>query len=290
MELTIKSLSKQYGKKTAVNHFTATLTPGVYGLLGANGAGKTTLMRMLCDVLRPTSGQILLDGIPSTVLGEAYREKLGYLPQNFGYYPNFSGQDFMLYLAALKGLPRLTARERSDQLLHQVGLYDVRKKKIRSYSGGMRQRLGIAQALLNDPQILVLDEPTAGLDPKERSRFRNIIAGMGADRIVLLSTHIVSDVASTADQIFIMKQGRLALQGRELEICRAICGKVWSMTLPEAEGQALCSQAIVSNLHHSEGLLHLRLIAETQPHPAAAPVEPNLEDLYLYFFREEEES
>ena len=188
MDLTIDRLTKQFGSKIAVDRVSTRLTPGVYGLLGANGAGKTTLMRIVCDVLRPTSGEIRFDGRDVRLLGDEYRARLGYLPQDFGYYPDFSALDFMCYLAALKGLDRRAARRRSLELLETVGLADVARQKVRTFSGGMKQRLGIAQAVLNDPAVLVLDEPTAGLDPKERVRFRNLIASFAQDKIVILST------------------------------------------------------------------------------------------------------
>lgn len=212
MELLIDRLSKQYGSKIAVDRVSLRLGPGVYGLLGANGAGKTTLMRMLCGILRPTGGSVSLDGLD--VSTEEYRACLGYLPQDFGYYPNFTGEEFLLYLAALKGLGKQEAKRKSKELLHLVSLEDAARKKIKTYSGGMKQRLGIAQALLSDPKLLILDEPTAGLDPKERVRFRNLIAELGKGSIVLLSTHIVSDVEHIADEILMMKQGQLIYQGQ----------------------------------------------------------------------------
>lgn len=207
MELKVDRLTKQYQNKIAVDRISLQLEKGVYGLLGANGAGKTTLMRMLCGILKPTGGTISLDGMD--VATEEYRDKLGYLPQDFGYYPNFTGWDFLLYLASLKGLEKRQAIEKTRELLELVALSEVAKKKIKTYSGGMKQRLGIAQALLNEPQVLVLDEPTAGLDPKERVRFRNLIEKLGKDNIVILSTHIVSDVDKIADWILIMKDGQL---------------------------------------------------------------------------------
>ena len=215
MELQLDRVSKQYQNKLAVDRFDLTLQPGVTGLLGANGAGKTTLMRMICGILRPTSGSILLDG--TDVSEEAYRAELGYLPQDFGYYPGFTGQDFLLYMAALKGLDKSAAKRRSDELLELVSLADKADKKIKTYSGGMKQRLGIAQALLNRPKLLILDEPTAGLDPKERVRFRNLIAECGKSSIVLLSTHIVSDVEHIADRILMMKNGQLIWDGTQAE-------------------------------------------------------------------------
>ena len=211
MELIIDRVSKQYKTRFAVNCISARLHQGVYGLLGANGAGKTTLMRMLTGILSPTSGTITFDGMD--VSTEDYRGILGYLPQDFGYYPEFTAMDFLLYLAALKGIPKTQAKHRAKELLELVSLQDVSRKKIKTFSGGMKQRLGIAQALLNDPKLLILDEPTAGLDPKERVRFRNLIEQLGKDSIVLLSTHIVSDIEHIADEILLMKDGQLIYQG-----------------------------------------------------------------------------
>ena len=207
MELTADRITKQYKNKIAVDRISFTLTEGVTGLLGANGAGKTTLMRLLCGILIPTSGAVTCDGMD--VDTEEYRDILGYLPQEFGYYPEFSGRDFLLYMSAVKGLPKAEAKRKTEELIELVGLKKAARKKIRTYSGGMKQRLGIAQALLNDPRVLIMDEPTAGLDPQERIRFRELIAGLGRDRIVLLSTHIVSDLEHIADRLMIMKEGRL---------------------------------------------------------------------------------
>jgi len=212
MELIIDRISKQYKNRIAVDRVSVTLHQGVYGLLGANGAGKTTLMRMLCGILTPTSGTITFDG--TDVSSEEYRAILGYLPQDFGYYPEFTAMDFLLYLAALKGIPKSQAKRRARELLELVSLQDVSRKKIKTFSGGMKQRLGIAQALLNDPKLLILDEPTAGLDPKERVRFRNLIEQLGKNSIVLLSTHIVSDIEHIADEILMMKDGQLIYQGK----------------------------------------------------------------------------
>ena len=212
MELIIDRVSRQYKNKIAVDRISLKLHKGVHGLLGANGAGKTTLMRMLCGILKPTGGTITFDGID--VSEESYRAILGYLPQDFGYYPEFSAADFLLYLAALNGIPKDRAKRKTRELLELVSLSDVSRKKIKTFSGGMKQRLGIAQALLNDPKLLILDEPTAGLDPKERVRFRNLIEELGKDNIVLLSTHIVSDIEHIADQVLIMKDGQLIYQGK----------------------------------------------------------------------------
>ena len=211
MELVIDRLTKQFQNKIAVDRVSLRLHNGVFGLLGTNGAGKTTLMRMLCGILQPTSGTITFDGID--VSEEGYRAILGYLPQDFGYYPEFTAMDFLIYMAALKGLPKKSAKRRANELLELVGLQDMGRKKIKTFSGGMKQRLGIAQALLNNPKLLILDEPTAGLDPKERVRFRNLIQQLGKDSIVLLSTHIVSDIEHIADEVLMMKDGTLIYNG-----------------------------------------------------------------------------
>ena len=215
MELKIDRLTKQYSNKIAVDRVSCTLSPGVIGLLGANGAGKTTLMRMVCRILKPTSGTIMLGQYDVTDSG--YRNLLGYLPQDFGYYPEFTGMDFMLYIATLKGLDKGTAKRRSTDLLESVNLLEASGKKIKTYSGGMKQRLGIAQVMLNNPQLVVLDEPTAGLDPKERVRFRHIIEDIGKKSIVLLSTHIVSDIEKAADRILVIKDGQKVFDGTEEE-------------------------------------------------------------------------
>lgn len=215
MELKIDNLTKQYGDKTAIDQVSCSLTPGITGLLGANGAGKSTLMRMVCGVMKPTSGSITLDQYDVTE--KEYRNLIGYLPQDFGYYPEFTGMEFLLYVAALKGLDRQTAGMRSRELLEQVNLEKDGAKKIKTYSGGMKRRLGIAQALLNRPKLIVLDEPTAGLDPKERVRFRHIFEQLGRDNIVLLSTHIVSDIEKCADRVMVIKEGKKVFDGTEEE-------------------------------------------------------------------------
>ena len=287
MELVFDRLTKEYGAKIAVDRVRATLGPGVHGLLGANGAGKTTLMRMACGVLRPTSGEVRFDGAPIERMGGDYRALLGYLPQDFGYYPEFTALDFMEYLAALKGIGRRTARERSLELLAAVGLSGEERRRIRTFSGGMKQRLGIAQAVLNDPKVLVLDEPTAGLDPKERVRFRNLIASFAQDKVVLLSTHIVSDVESIADDILMMRAGALVLSGRPGELVSKAEGRVWEAVVPAGRAEELEASLTVSNVRHLEGgRALLRYVADEPKVPDSASAEPTLEDLYLYVFRD----
>ena len=287
MELQLQDLRKQYGEKCAVNNVSANLAPGVYGLLGANGAGKTTLMRMICGVLKPTSGSIRLNGKTMEELGEQYYTHLGYMPQDFGFYPDFTAREFMLYMAAVKGLDKRLAKKRTENLLHMVNLSDVADKKIKSYSGGMKQRLGIAQAELNRPAILILDEPTAGLDPKERVRFRNLISDFAKEKIVILSTHIVSDVSYIADTILMMKQGRFLLQEPMSTVTDSIRGKVWELLVDERTAAEYSRKFSVVNLHHENNMVRLRMIEETAPGEDAQAVEPSLEDLFLYHFGEE---
>ncbi len=289
MELQLQHLSKQYGTKHAVEDINVSLTPGVYGLLGANGAGKTTLMRMICGVLKNTSGNIRLNGKTMQELGEDYNAHLGYMPQDFGFYPDFTGREFMLYMAAVKGLGKRKAKSRTEKLLSMVNLQEVADKKIKSYSGGMKQRLGIAQAELNRPSILILDEPTAGLDPKERVRFRNLISNFAKDKIVILSTHIVSDVSYIADTILMMKKGRFLLQEPMAVVTDSIRGKVWEILVPEWEAARYSEQFSVVNLHHEGGMVRLRIVHENPPAANAVSVEPGLEDLFLYHFGEEQE-
>ena len=285
MELKTVGLTKRYGPKTAVDHLGVTLTSGVYGLLGQNGAGKTTLMRLFCTVQEPTSGKILLDGEPVREMGEEYRSLLGYLPQHFGYYPDFTALDFLLYMAAVKGLPDRAAKKRSRELLEAVGLAGESRRKVKTFSGGMKQRLGIAQAMLNDPKILILDEPTAGLDPKERVRFRNLISAFSKDRVVILSTHIVSDVEFIAEEIILMKAGRVIQFGKPQDITAEIDGFVWECGVPTSQAERYAASWNVSNLRNEEnGTTVLRVIGERPPVAGAVQVQPNLEDLFLYYF------
>lgn len=287
MELRLDRLTKQFGSAIAVDRLSATLTPGVYGLLGANGAGKTTLMRMICDVLKPTSGSVVWNGAPIERLGERYRSVLGYLPQDFGYYPDFSALDFMLYLSALKGLDSKAAKRRSMELLDLVGLKNVAKRKVKTFSGGMKQRLGIAQAVINDPQVLVLDEPTAGLDPKERVRFRNLISALVQDKVVILSTHIVSDVEYIADEILIMRAGQIVASGTIEEILAQVSGVVWECVVTPREADVMSARMAVGNVRYDHaGMAIVRIVSDTAPHSSARLVEPTLEDVYLYIFQE----
>lgn len=286
MELKIDRVTKNYGSKIACDRLSITLEKGVYGLLGANGAGKTTLMRMMCGILQPTSGTIAYDGID--VSREEYRDVLGYLPQDFGYYPEFTARDFMMYIAALKGIPKSKAKAKTAELLETVSLKNEEKKKIKTFSGGMKQRLGIAQALLNDPKILVLDEPTAGLDPKERIKFRNIISRMGADRIILLSTHIVSDIEHIANTILVMKNGQLIHEGSLEDIISVIRGKVWECTVDSRTADVLSEKHPVINTRNDGGKVFMRLVCDDKPCENAVNAEATLEDLYLYYFSEEE--
>lgn len=286
MELKVTQLTKRYGSKIAVDHLNITLSNGVYGLLGANGAGKTTLMRLLCGIQNPSSGKITLDGKNITVLGEKYRNLLGYLPQHFGYYPDFTAWDFLMYVAALKGLNEKQAKKKAAELLEAVDLSEESRHKMKTFSGGMKQRIGIAQAMLNNPRILILDEPTAGLDPKERVRFRNLISAFSKDRIVVLSTHIVSDVESIAEELIMMKAGRVLQFGKPQEITAEIAGCVWECSVLSSRAEEYTKTLNVSNLRNVENhCTVLRVISERQPMENAVKVQPTLEDLYLFYFK-----
>ncbi|MCI8322796.1 MAG: ABC transporter ATP-binding protein [Lachnospiraceae bacterium] len=282
MELSVDRLTKHYGSKIAVDCVSVALKPGIYGLLGENGAGKTTLMRMLCAILESTSGEVFLDGREIVSMGAEYRDILGYLPQDFGYYPNYTAREFLLYMAALKGIPRDRAKKRAEELLEVAGLSEVAAKKIKTFSGGMKQRVGIAQALLNHPKLLILDEPTAGLDPKERVRFRNLISDYAAGRIVILSTHIVSDIEAIADEVLLMKKGKLVSQGTVSELTKEAEGKVWELTVSPAEAKSWQERAAVANLRHEGEQVVLRILSDEKPAEGAVPCEAGLEDLYLY--------
>jgi len=289
MELIIQELTKRFNDKTAVNNVSLTLTPGVWGLLGANGAGKTTLMRMIAGILTPTSGKVQYHGIDIKTLGEAYRDIFGYLPQTFGFYPEFTVVDYLQYMASLKGLPKKETSQKIDELLHQLTLADVRNKHIRKLSGGMQRRVGIAQALLNDPDILILDEPTSGLDPGERIRFRNIISEFAQQRIVLISTHIVSDVEYIANRNAIMKDGKIIAVETTDELVKMMDGKVWKGTIPtEQLHRYERTIRIVTVRNEDGGSVSVRYLSENQILPNSQPAVPRLEDLYLWLFRSEE--
>ena len=282
--LKVCDVTKRYGKFTVLEHIDLEFTPGVYGLLAPNGAGKTTLMKLLTTLAFPTEGEIRYDGVEIHTMNAAYRELLGYLPQQMGYYPNQNPVQFLSYLAALKGLDRKAVPARVEELLELVGLSDVKRKKMRAFSGGMIQRVGIAQALLNDPKILILDEPTAGLDPSERVRFRNIISSLSKDRIVILSTHIVSDVESVANRIVFLKDHQVALEAVPAEICRTMRGKVFEISLPDAELPRFEQGHRVLSIRQEHNWVHLRFTDGDIP-AEAVPAEPTLEDAFLIFFR-----
>ena len=284
MKLSFENISKLYGDTVALEHIDLTLAHGVYGLLGPNGAGKTTLMRIMTDLLAPSTGRVLLDGQDIAVMGAAFRKKLGYLPQDFGVYPNFTAEQFLLYIARLKGLSKFEAKRQADDLLRMVGLEDKKQKKLKGFSGGQRQRVGIAQALLGDPEILVLDEPTAGLDPEERIRFRGIISELSQQKIVLLSTHIVSDLEAVANEIILLRKGVVLEMQKPASLLERLNGQVWLVTVPAADEAALTKQYTCSNVMHTDGKSVIRLLSESAPRPDAVPTAPNMEDLYLYYF------
>ena len=287
MRLTLERLSKQFKNRIAVENVNAELTEGIYGFLGANGAGKTTLMQMICGIVAPTSGEVKLNGKNVTEMGEQFRDLLGYLPQEFGYTPGFTAEDFMLYIASVKGLDPRYARRRTRELMKLVSLEGDMKRKIRTFSGGMKRRLGIAQALLNDPKILIMDEPTAGLDPKERAYFRNVIAEMAQDKIIIISTHIVSDIEYISDQVIIMKKGRFILQGTTEELTAEAEGMVWSCRVPVREWAAFENSHTVVNSRNLGELVEARVISPERPCADAEQAEPTLEDLYLKCFSNE---
>ena len=285
MELRIDHMTKQFQDKRAVNDVSLKLTPGVWGLLGANGAGKTTLMRMVAGILQPTKGEIYYDGIEIGTLGAAWRDVFGYLPQEFGFYPEFTVKNYLEYMAALKGLTKTDTKKRIHDLLELLTLSEVKNKKIAKLSGGMKRRVGIAQALLNEPEVLFLDEPTSGLDPGERVRFRNLLSEFAHDRIVLISTHIVSDVEYIATQNAVMKDGSIIASGTTEQLVQQINGKVWNARIRPEEvarwEQQLC---VVSQRNEEDGSISIRYLAEKPEVPQSQNIEPRLEDLYLWLF------
>ena len=290
MELSLQNITKKYSDKVAVNDVSLSIEKGITGLLGANGAGKTTLMRMVADIIKPDAGSITYDGVPISVLDSEYRNIFGYLPQEFGFYPEFTVIDYLDYMAALKGLTKADSKRKIDSLLEQMTLTDVRRKKIRKLSGGMRRRVGIAQALLNDPEILILDEPTAGLDPGERIKFRQLLSEFSQDRIVLISTHIVSDVEYIATRQVIMKEGKIIRDGSTDTLVKEMDGKVWECTVDNKDIKELEKVLQIVNLKNvSSDRTEIRFISDTQTINNASNVSPRLEDLYMWLFGNKEE-
>jgi len=282
MRLVVEGVSKIYrGKVQALRNFELTLGPGVLGLLGPNGAGKTTLMNIIATITRATEGTVTWNGADLRRDPDAVRRVLGYLPQDFGVYPNLNAVEFLEYFAAVKGLDAAGARRRIDELLQLVNLAEVRKRPLGGYSGGMRQRIGIAQALLNDPQLLIVDEPTAGLDPEERVRFRNLLSELAGERIVILSTHIVSDVEAVATDIAILAHGQLLAHGGTEDLLAKVRGKIWEVVVPSSELPALRAKFLVSSTAHRSDGVHARVVADAAPAAFARALEPSLEDAYL---------
>ena len=278
--LRIESVSKRYAAGNyGVRDVSLELKSGVLGLLGPNGAGKTTLMQMLATISRPTSGRILLDDVDIFVQPETLRRRLGYLPQDFGVYDNLTAVEFLEYFASLKGI---SSRRRVREMLEMVNLHTVANKVLGGFSGGMKQRLGIAQALINDPDLLIVDEPTAGLDPEERVRFRNILSDIGAGKLVILSTHIVSDVESAATEIAILKEGRLVAFAVPEALLQRAAGKVWEAVLPSEQFEQIRSRHRISHAVRRPDGVHIRIVSHEPPAVPVTPVEPDLEDAFLY--------
>lgn len=284
MELKISNLTKEFRKTRAVDKISYTFQSGVYGLLGVNGAGKTTLMRMLTTLLNPTSGEITWNGEDIFQMDKEYRRLLGYLPQDFGTYPDFSVQDYLMYISTLKGIRPAAAKARVQEMIHLTGMTQFKNKKMKALSGGMKRRAGIAQAVLNDPKILILDEPTAGLDPSERIRFRNLISELATDRIVLLSTHIVSDVESVAGQIILMKDGRFVETGTSEEIIASCPDKSWLCTVPKEKVLDCHQKYQIANVKTLADRAELRILSPDSPMEGAIREDTSLEDVFLSYF------
>lgn len=289
MELTLYNLNKSFGDKKAVNNLSIKLGPGIHGLLGANGAGKTTFMRILCGILKPSSGNIELNKRDILKMGEKYLEILGYQPQHFGYYPNFTGLEYLDYIGAVRGLSKAYTVKRANELCDIFQLSDMKNKKIKTYSGGMIQRLGLIQAMLNNPKILVLDEPTAGLDPKQRLILKNYLSQISKDRIIILSTHITSDVQNISNNIILMKSGKIICYGDESTLLSQLKGKVWDFVIDEGRLLEYMKKHLVINYSRDVNKIKLRVISDNSPTSNATLLQPNLEDLYLYYNPEQVE-
>ncbi len=285
MQIDIKNLTKKYGDNTALDNFSLSLTYGIYGLLGANGAGKSTLMNLITDNVSRTKGEILCDGEDILKLGKKFRKRLGYMPQQQGFYEQLSARSFLLYMASLKGISRKDAKIQADKLLKTVSLSNVAHKKIGEFSGGMKQRVLLAQALMGDPEILLLDEPTAGLDPKERIRIRNFISEIAENKIVLISTHVVSDIEFIAKEIILLKSGQLVSHDTCNNLIKEIENKVFEIEVDREKLKYFQDNYRVSNLYHGDDKVVVRIVTDNKPENCKAEsVKPTLEDLYLYIF------
>ncbi|WP_440896435.1 ABC transporter ATP-binding protein [Amphibacillus sp. Q70] len=283
----VKDVSKHYGNFNALNNINLEFTNGVYGLLAPNGAGKTTLIKMLATLIAPSKGEIFYNGQNILTMDEDYRELLGYLPQQFGFYKNYSPKQYLLYLAALKGMEKKTAMAIIPELLEKVALRKVMNKKLRKFSGGMIQRVGIAQALLNDPKILILDEPTAGLDPKERARFRHLLSDLARDRLIIISTHIVSDIESIANEVIMIKNQQILYKESVARICKSLDGHVFETTIPFEQLEAFRKSYMILSEKQEQDDMRIRFIHKGEMEGEWNPVIPNLEDVFLYEYRDE---
>ena len=290
MKLNLINLTKEYSDIKAVDHISISLRPGIIGLVGENGAGKTTLIRMLTSLMKPSAGKILLDDKDIFKLNDDYRNILGYLPQDFGYYPDLNPLDYLRYIASIKAIKPSVARKRIKDLLQVMSLWEVRNKKIKKFSGGMIQRIGIAQALLNDPKILVLDEPTSGLDPEERYRFRQLLSSLSSDKIILLSTHIVSDIEHIADQIILMQKGKILDSGSVDQLIQNTPIRAWKIKTDLTNASLYKQNRLITSFNKSNDKEIIRMLCKDSPDPAAIPDECTLEDVFLFYNRKKAES